>query len=439
MFKYLLYDTETTGLHIITDKPFLFQYAVIDEQLNPVYTGYFNPKDTANKNKFINLLKTINTIVGHNIKFDIHMAINDGIDQSIFENKNYIDTAVLARLAINHDKQTDAAFTTAMKKLAVRYLGVDSADEERKLKAELSRLTSIHKMKMRQAFISAGLWDENLNKTEDTIRINEIYSSWNKVFHKYPIEIKQCRNQFLKDIPAPTYEDCANIISYGMKDIDIDCRLFKMFYTLAVQLHQTETIVRVSKAVYPLVLMERKGMTVDIEQVLKDRNKLIQEMSKTKIIDPRTGNELSIGQHAKLKELYEYESGDVLESADKDVRNEIEDRSPAAKTATYLAKMDKYLSTYITGILNKLTYVDGEYKVFTQYNLAGTITGRLSSDFQQFPKEPLELADGTSVNIRGWFIVPKKDKYMFYFDKLSKRKTENSVKSLWANTEPSLS
>jgi DNA polymerase-1 len=67
-------------------------------------------------------------------------------------------------------------------------------------------------------------------------------------------------------------------------------------------------------------------------------------------------------------------------------------------------------------VLDKLTQVGKEYRIFTQYNLAGTITGRLSSDFQQFPKESVKLNDGTEVNIRSWFVVPKQDKYMFYFD-----------------------
>jgi DNA polymerase I-like protein with 3'-5' exonuclease and polymerase domains len=40
----------------------------------------------------------------------------------------------------------------------------------------------------------------------------------------------------------------------------------------------------------------------------------------------------------------------------------------------------------------------------------------LSSDFQQFPKEPLVLDNDYEINIRSWFIVPKKSKYMFYFD-----------------------
>jgi len=415
MLKYLIYDTETTGLNIVTDKPFLFQYGLVDEDLNLLDVKVFKAKDKKNKQKFIDYIKKVDTIVGHNIKFDIHMAINSGIDISFFKDKNYIDTAVLARLVISHDQQRDSSFSIALKKLAVRYLGKDTAQEEHLLKAELSQLTLEHKANMKQYFIDKGVWDLSLSGRAETKVINEVYNNWNKVFHKY-IHLKQARLDFLKLNPAPNYSDCSNVWTYAETDIYLTHGLFKLWYHDVVKLQQVPTLIRISKATIPYVLMERKGMSVNLNKLIQDRNMIIKEMSKTKIIDPRNGFEYSIGQHAKLKELYEYETGMLLKSADKQTRKEIESKSPSARKANYIAKMEKYLSSYITRILNKLSIIDNEYKVFTQYNFAGTVTGRLSSDFQQFPKEPLELANGYVVNIRDWFVVPKGNKYMFYFD-----------------------
>lgn len=415
MVKYLIYDTETTGLNIIKDKPFMFQYGLVDHNLQLIETKWFNVKDKTSRDIFKQHLENITTIVGHNIKFDIHMAINDGFDVSLFDKKNFIDTSVLARLVLDHDLQTDKTFSTALKILGVRYLGVDSNSEERALKMELSRLVSEHKQAMKDYFIQQGLWDTTVSPTNQTKTLNEIYTNWNKVFHLYPT-FTQARKDFMKLNPEPTYEQCTNVVTYGLTDIKLTHGLLKLWYPKAVKLDQVETLRRISNATMPLVIMERQGLTVDIQQVLKDRQRIVDELSKTKIIDPRTNTVLSIGQHAKLKELYEYESGESLESSDKETRAEIENISPAAKAASYIAKLDKYLNTYIRSILDKLTIVNGEARIFTQYNLAGTVTGRLSSDFQQFPKEAIELNDGTEVNIRSWFIVPKKDKYMFYFD-----------------------
>ena len=415
MIKYLIYDTETTGLNIISDKPFMFQYGLVDHNLQLVSSDWFHVKDKAKMDVFKQHLLSINTIVGHNIKFDVHMAINAGFDKEIFMNKNFIDTSVLSRLVIDHDTQTDKTFSAGLKTLGVRYLGIDSNQEERALKMELSRLVSEHKQKMKDYFVAQGVWDTKQTQTNQTKLINDIYLNWNKVFHLYP-QYTPHRKAFLQSNPEPTYEQCSNVVTYGMTDIRLTHGLLKLWYPKAVNLQQVDTLKRISNATYPLVIMERQGLAVDVQQVLKDRAKIVDELSKTKIIDPRTGGELSIGQHAKLKELYEYESGEALESSDKETRAEIEDVSPAAKAATYIAKLDKYLNTYVRSVLDKLTLVGKEYRIFTQYNLAGTITGRLSSDFQQFPKDPITLADGTEVNIRSWFVVPKQDKYMFYFD-----------------------
>lgn len=415
MIKYLIYDTETTGLNIISDKPFMFQYGLVDHNLQLVSSDWFHVKDKAKMDVFKQHLLSINTIVGHNIKFDVHMAINAGFDKEIFMNKNFIDTSVLSRLVVDHDTQTDKTFSAALKTLGVRYLGIDSNTEERALKMELSRLVSEHKQKMKDYFVAQGVWDNKLTQTNQTKLINDIYLNWNKVFHLYP-QYTQHRKAFLQSNPEPTYEQCSNVVTYGMTDIKLTHGLLKLWYPKAVQLQQVDTLKRISNATYPLVIMERQGLAVDVQQVLKDRAKIVDELSKTKIIDPRTGGELSIGQHAKLKELYEYESGESLESSDKETRAEIENISPAAKAANYIAKLDKYLNTYVRSVLDKLTQVGKEYRIFTQYNLAGTITGRLSSDFQQFPKESVKLNDGTEVNIRSWFVVPKQDKYMFYFD-----------------------
>lgn len=416
MVKYLIFDTETTGLNIITDTPFLVQYGLVDEKLNLLSKSLFDPyNDIQERKVFEQYLATVPTYVGQNLKFDLHMLINAGFAVDILKNKNFIDTAILARLVIDQDTQEDKTFSVALKKLAVRYLGINSADEERLLKLEMTRLVSEHKQKMKEYFIAQGLWDTQLTRTEETIQLNRIYNYWNKYFHLYP-HLAQARENFLIQSRMPIYKDCENINTYALTDIVLTHGLFKLWYPKVVLLKQEEPLKKTSKAIWPLIIMERKGMTINRDQILKDRERLLLELENCKIIDPRNGKEISIGQHAKLKELYEYESGISLVSADKNVRNEIRHLSKSAQLADYISNMNKYLTTYITGMLNKATLIDNEYKVFTDYNLSGTITGRLSGDFQQFPKEPLELKDGTMINIRSWFTVPSGDKYMFYFD-----------------------
>lgn len=415
MIKYLIFDTETTGLNVVTDKPFLYQYGLVDEKLNLIDTIIVDDNDIKAKETFFKYLKQTPVLVGHNIKFDCHMVVNNGFDINLFKDKIFIDTSVLARLILNADEQIDKTFSLQLKKLATRYIGIDSADEERKLKLELSTLTSDHKQKMKEYFISLNLFPIHYPATKQTKFINDIYVNWNKIYHKYP-QLKIPRETFLKNNPAPNYSNCSNIKTYAKTDIVLTHKLFRLWYPQVVPKKQQNVLLRISNATYPLLKMERQGLTVNLNRLIQDRNEVIKELNKTKIIDPRTGLEVKIGQHAKLKELYEYETGYKLNSADKFTREDILDKSPSAKTADYLAKVNRYFTTYITGILNKLCVVDNEYKIYTQYNLAGTVTGRLASDFQQFPRDPLILNNGYEVNIRSWFVVPNNYTYMFYFD-----------------------
>lgn len=422
MVKYLIFDTETEStnrdnddVNIHDHHPFLWSYVVADEHFKILHEGYFFANDPIKEQIFKSYLSQAPTLIGANIKYDVHMCLNHGYPISMFENKNYIDIQVLARLVINHDKQTDASFRTALKALAVKYLGVDSNAEERALKMELSKLKMEHKAKLKQFLIDENLFPAKISNTAATTLINDIYDHWNKCYHEYPHYI-EARKRFFALYPRPSYKSCKNVETYAMTDARLTYKLWTLWYHQAIRLGQGPALMRTSEATFPLILMERKGLTVDVEKLLKDRDILINEMNKIKIISPIDGTEVSADQNAKLKQIYEYESGMPLPSADEKVRKQIADVSPTARLVSYKKKILKYVNSYVTRILSKLTKDGNDWKIYTQYKLAGTITGRLSSDFQQFPKEPLVLETGDTISIRSWFKVPEQDKYMFFFD-----------------------
>ena len=147
--RYLVFDTETENINPESDDinihdhhPFLLTDAVLDKQFEVIKEGIIDFNN--DEDEFKNYLSKCPTIVGANIKYDVHMLLNKGYDISYFENKNYIDIQVLARLVISNDLQSEANFSVALKKLAVLYLGIDSNAEETKLKRELQGLVQQH-------------------------------------------------------------------------------------------------------------------------------------------------------------------------------------------------------------------------------------------------------------------------------------------------------
>lgn len=418
--SYLIFDTETNGINIGYNKPFMCQYMYVDKGLNEIEKGIFyfkhrNKDDEDREKIFKEVLKNVPTLVGANIKFDCNMLMNIGYPQELFETKNYVDVQVLARLCIDHDTQDSQAFQVALKKLSVRYLNKDANQEETILKRSLTTLKTAHKESMFKYLVGEGYFTDC---KQDWLLFNkDIYGDeWFKNFHKYS-NLVELRKQFLQSNPEPTYEDVPNINEYALTDVILTHGLFKLWYPKVLPLGQVPALTRTSKATFPLMIMEREGLVIDLKHLLSDREFMVKkyEALEQTLIDPRNGNRITVGQHEVLRQIYEYETGLKLSSSDKNVRAEIIDKSPTAKIVSELTSMEKLINTYASKLIREGRMIDGEFKVFTQYNLSSTLTGRLSSDFQQFPKEPTVI-DGRTISVRDWFIKSKHTKYMVYED-----------------------
>ena len=79
------FDTETTGLHIIQDKPFLFQFGFIDLKAMRGYAYAVDIEQTPSlaysviKQWQSELAPKLKIYLGHNVKFDLHMMTNYGL------------------------------------------------------------------------------------------------------------------------------------------------------------------------------------------------------------------------------------------------------------------------------------------------------------------------------------------------------------------------
>ncbi|MFL6518279.1 MAG: DNA polymerase I, partial [Bacillus sp. (in: firmicutes)] len=85
------FDTETTGLHIIKDKPFLVQFGwlVPKQDYGRVWTFYPTKEKMG---IFFLLAKKLRYFLAHNIKFDCHMLSNIGYAEQVQAMTNLYDT-----------------------------------------------------------------------------------------------------------------------------------------------------------------------------------------------------------------------------------------------------------------------------------------------------------------------------------------------------------
>ena len=60
-----------------------------------------------------------------------------------------------------------------------------------------------------------------------------------------------------------------------------------------------------------------------------------------------------------------------------------------------LRTLEKWYSTYIVRFIKDFREEDG--KLYTSINQSGTVSGRVTSDFQQFPKDAIVTVDGREI------------------------------------------
>ena len=127
-------DTETTGLHIRKDRPFLIVAGFMTKDGKYIHTVKFTPR-------FDSLLvlsgiaeKVSNAnyyIWGWNVKFDMHMLANRGM--SGIEAINWADGMAVARLTLDVEN-ADRKQSLALKSIAKLYLGEEAGKNKKKLK-----------------------------------------------------------------------------------------------------------------------------------------------------------------------------------------------------------------------------------------------------------------------------------------------------------------
>jgi DNA polymerase-1 len=342
-------DTETTGLHLKADKPFLITFT-FDNKSRAVDLNPDTGVPTAINffvilQEIFNVLAEFKYVVGHNIKFDLHMLENIGIK---YVGNNITDTMILARLALD----TDEVFSLALKSLATKYIDGGAADDQKVIKSALMKL----------------------NKTD-----------------------KSREHTYLDVYNLPEYRQA--MVDYALNDTEITLQLAKKLYEVVQSRSQLDTFKLENNIILPLFKMERVGLKID-RGYLKDRKAFFETHidGKRKELHNITGENFSVGQHKNIKEWFAKNGVELMSSDDAAMESVISKQDGKPKEVAMLIQelrsLEKWYSVYIVRMLEKSEF-DG--RAYTQINSNSAVTGRLSSDFQQFPKYGLLDNDGKEI------------------------------------------
>lgn len=425
---FFCYDTETDGLHIIKSKPFLVSMGFNKEIRTfdydaDIMKAVWKMFDLPNKDG--HKLQDFENYIGlfaHNAKYDYHMVDNGG--SPIPENIRIYDSITVARLTEYADEKAS---------MSLEALGGKYVDEESKFAGKIIKELIKDINKVRRTKLREMLMEEFPNDGFSTITKKGTKKSTGKLT-KLLEDYDKYRAQFVNDddiyykfidehyTPA-NYKDVYHkepelMRSYAADDIVIMIEYLKRAIpTLKNVDKDLKVLKREGELIRAVSEMEKVGLAVNVDYVLQSRKKMCDYRDLLYFeLQLYTGYEFTVGQHDFIRKLlltkYKIKTDKADEKALKYIREHTDNGEVVdiCNNILELRTLDKWISTYVDGKLNSV--VDG--RIYTDINNNGAVSGRVSCDMQQQPKEALFDRDGNELfHPRRMFVVDPD--YLFAF------------------------
>ena len=419
------FDTETdtkidmtkrdaSNIDIMHDRPFLLQYGYG----NNVYVHDLRlGEDFKNKSLecFDVFCKKSKLALAHNIKFDINMLINIGYN---WDNENMCDTMAIARLALESKSEREGGYSMGLKQLAARLLGSEYASAGKEIDEALQKLWEAKLKELAAKLKPYGITRRQINDTLKDVcgTLDEYSEDVQTIWHNWNIKSRVTYADVPKDL----------LYRYGAVDVILVLELTKLLLPIVHDKCQMPVLKREMQLIMPLVRMERTGYTVDKEYLIRCKQALIFEINAIKDINYHIcGERISPNQHMAIKKMLMDKFGYNLVSTDKNkihIAIKKDESMPEQvrqylENVVYLRTLEKWIATYINPMLYKLN-TTGDTKVYTMYNPNGAVSGRFTSNFQQFPKKPIvsKLGDFELFHPRRMFKIDAEYPEMAYID-----------------------
>lgn len=397
--NFVCFDTETTGLHIITSLPFLVSVCFNKS----VYTFDYN-KDLFNSFiKVINKCKT--PLFAHNAKYDYHMVQNGG--SPIPDNTILYDSITVARLTENAEER----ISMSLESLGSRYVDDNAKFAGHIIKDLIKKERKVRKDKLREDLMKAFPDDGLSTLTKDgklkgTGRLTQLLDEYDKHRTKFVNDDDPLFKFIDEHYKEPNYQDVYKqepdlMRNYAADDVVIMNEYLHKALPVLKEVDKDFTVLkREGRLIHAVAWMENTGFKVDVNYILECRKKVVdyRKLLYSELMI-YTGKEFSVGQHEFIKKLISNQFNETIDKADEKCLKKLVETTDneilkiVCKNIMELRTVDKWLSTYIDGKLNAV--VNG--RIYTDINNNGAVSGRVSCDMQQQPKEGLNDRDGNEL------------------------------------------
>lgn len=416
-FRYLLQkhlpkvggmDTETTGLHIVLDKPFVVTLGWVQPGTLTGWTFVVDLErypELAHKtlDLWLEESKNFDIFLGQNLKFDIHMMYNIGYD---FTNHiNLADTQHYIRFAHDSLQPGEGGPPLGLKDYTYRFITHEAKAYDRAIQQERNSIAKGYNIDLKRRLgvtlrELSELFDDPIFAISDLPEhILEPYLAWR---HSLPLYLQHSVTSWVEtDHIRYTDVDRGLLIKYAHYDVKFTIEVYLQTQAVVSNRHQEVGLKLENELIVPFFSMERTGFKIDIAYLEESRIKLKAYIQRRRQDFANLADGINIGQHARIKDILQYKYGLEIKSsgaAELDlVKTRLDPQSEVYQFITVLQELrtlEKWYSAYITRFQKDLRLTD---RLYTQINSVGAVSGRVTSSFQQFPKDKITDLDGVEL------------------------------------------
>jgi DNA polymerase-1 len=356
------------------------------------------------------------------------MLTNIGYKTDVEAITNWCDTQAVARLALEALSARDGGDKLGLKPLGVHYVDAYASNSSELIDAEMTQLRKARNK------VLASVLKQFDHPTETTIKytrnatgkgttrawyeLNQSEASASVVPRKWtmkhietllkdptldledlPEGVRDVWLDWQAEYPEPTYADIDMKVmhKYAGEDIVTMMMLVQYFFPIIIIREQMDILKLEMDCILPTYRMERVGLKTDVKHLEESRLKVKAYIIKLRNELYELVNEkVTVGQHERLKQIFNEKWDIALEGCDKvelrNVENNFEGEPKRfAQLISRLRTLEKWYSTYIVAVQKNASF-DG--RAYTQINLNGAVSGRMSSNFQQFPRGDIKTFEG---------------------------------------------